>query len=215
MAKSTCGRAEATKGRLIEAASEIFACKGYKDVTIAEISRKAGANIAAVNYHFKNKQTLYREAWKHSFMESIEKHPPDGGVPADAPPEERLRGYINSLISRVTDVGSKEFPIMQKEIANPTGLLEQVVHKTIRPLHVKFEGIVAELLGPNSTPEQARACAISIISQCMNPMLIHQSVMERQGLRITMPRIRNYKAFAPHIVEFSLGGIQALRRKIG
>jgi AcrR family transcriptional regulator len=194
------------------AASEVFAHKGYRDVTIAEISKKAGVNIAAVNYHFKNKETLYRAAWRHSFMESIRNFPPDGGVADDAPPEERLKGYITSLIHRIADKNNMEFPIMQREMANPTGLLEQVIHETIRPLHERAEGIVSELLGPSASREQVLFCAISIISQCTTPILIHRTTIERQGLKSPMPRIKNHKTFARHIVEFSLGGIHALRR---
>jgi len=38
-----------TRQNLLTAASEIFADKGYRDATIAEICERAGTNIAAVN----------------------------------------------------------------------------------------------------------------------------------------------------------------------
>ena len=69
-----------TRKSLLTAASDIFAEKGYWNTTIAEICERAKANIAAVNYHFGDKETLYREAWRHSFRESLKAHPPDGGV---------------------------------------------------------------------------------------------------------------------------------------
>ena len=52
----------ATRKKLLAAAGRVFAEKGYRDATIAEICRLAGTNIAAVNYHFSDKETLYREA---------------------------------------------------------------------------------------------------------------------------------------------------------
>jgi AcrR family transcriptional regulator len=50
-----------TRGRLLDAARAIFADKGFRDATTAEICRRAKATIAAVNYHFGGKERLY---WK-------------------------------------------------------------------------------------------------------------------------------------------------------
>ncbi|MBE0558206.1 MAG: TetR/AcrR family transcriptional regulator, partial [Proteobacteria bacterium] len=112
-----------TRGKLLAAAGEIFAEKGFRNATVAEICLKAGTNVAAVNYHFGSKETLYREAWRHVFAQSMAAHPPDGGVAADAPPEERLRGQVTSLLDRIVDENNREFRIMQREFSNPTGLL--------------------------------------------------------------------------------------------
>jgi AcrR family transcriptional regulator len=60
-----------TSKKLLAAASEVFAQKGYRDATISEICERAGANVAAVNYHFGDKETLYKEAWRHSFSASL------------------------------------------------------------------------------------------------------------------------------------------------
>ena len=50
-----------TKVRLIEAAGEEFAGKGFDATRIRTICDRAGANIAAVNYHFGDKEQLYVE----------------------------------------------------------------------------------------------------------------------------------------------------------
>ncbi len=54
----------ATRKRLLAAAGRVFKEKGYHGATIAEICRVAEANIAAVNYHFSDKETLYLEAMR-------------------------------------------------------------------------------------------------------------------------------------------------------
>ena len=72
--------AEQTRQSLLSAGSAIFSDKGYGDTTIAEICERAKANIAAVNYHFGDKETLYRESWRYAYLKSIETHPPDRGV---------------------------------------------------------------------------------------------------------------------------------------
>ena len=48
-----------TRQRLLEIAGQIFAQRGYARTTSKEICKRAGANIAAVNYHFGGKEGLY------------------------------------------------------------------------------------------------------------------------------------------------------------
>jgi AcrR family transcriptional regulator len=43
-----------TRRRILDAATRQFVVKGYKHVTIREICREARANVAAVNYHFRD-----------------------------------------------------------------------------------------------------------------------------------------------------------------
>jgi len=203
-----------TPKSLLAAASVVFAEKGYRDATIAEICERARANVAAVNYHFGDKETLYKEAWRHSFSESIRVHPPDGGVSDDAPPQERLRGRVAALLRRIADEDNKEFLFVQKELANPTGLLEEVIQEEIRPLHEKMETVVRELLGPHASDTEVRFCVISTISQCVNPMVAVNRRKEKQEGKDGPPGIDDIEAYANHVVKFSLAGIRAIRDEV-
>ncbi|MDD4857470.1 MAG: CerR family C-terminal domain-containing protein [Candidatus Krumholzibacteria bacterium] len=196
---------------LLAAASDVFADKGYRDATIAEICERAGANIAAVNYHFGDKKSLYIETWRHCYSESVKAHPPDGGVNEGAPPEERLRGLIKALLSRITDEDNREFLIVQKERANPTGLLNEVMRRELRPQHDRMEIVVRELLGPGASDMRVEFCGTSIISQCIDPIAAGR--WNNGGRRIpdAPPAINDIEAYGDHIVEFSLAGIEAIR----
>lgn len=199
-----------TPKSLLAAASYVFAEKGFRDATIAEICERAGANIAAVNYHFGNKETLYIEAWRHSFSESIKAHPPDGGISDNASPEERLLGSVEALLYRIADENNKEFLFVQKELANPTGLLDEVMQEELRPLHEKMETLVRELLGPRISEVQVRFCAISIISQCINPMVAIRGRKEKWEGNGGPPGVDDIEAYSNHVVKFSLAGIRAI-----
>src|SRR3954469_3463810 len=48
-----------TRQQLLEVAGQVFAEHGYARATSREICERAGANIAAVNYHFGSKDGLY------------------------------------------------------------------------------------------------------------------------------------------------------------
>lgn len=48
----------ATKQRLVEAAEALFADEGFDRVSVRDITSKAAANVAAVNYHFGSREGL-------------------------------------------------------------------------------------------------------------------------------------------------------------
>ncbi len=200
-----------TRQSLLTAASEVFVERGYRNATVAEICARAGANNAAVNYHFGDKETLYREAWRHSFAESIKAHPPDGGVSESAPAEERLRGRIKAILNRSADQKNKDFLIFQAEMTNPTGLLHEIMKAEMEPLREKTLALMREMLGPHASDEQVRYCEICVVSMCINPMLVRR-VDLRDGQK--PPIIEDINAFAEHVVQFALAGIAAIRSQI-
>jgi TetR/AcrR family transcriptional regulator, regulator of cefoperazone and chloramphenicol sensitivity len=200
-----------TRGKLLAAAGEIFAEKGFRETTIAKICLKAGTNVAAVNYHFGSKEALYREAWRHAFAQSIEAHPPDRGVAADALPEDRLRGQVAALLYRISDPNNREFRIIQREFSNPTGLLSEVMRAEIRPLQQRTEKLVRELLGPQVTEQEVQFCEVGIISQCINPVVVRSRRYPGEENQDGPLRIHDMEAYARHVVSFSLAGIAAVR----
>lgn len=203
-----------TRQRLLRAACDVFAEKGYREATIAEICSRAKANIASVNYHFRDKATLYREAWRNAFIESLKAHPPDGGIGSDAPPEDRLRGLIVALINRISDKNNKEFPIVYRELANPTGLLKEVMEEEIRPIHEKVEGVIRELLGDYASEKEIQFFVISIISQCITPMLAQRFKSETNERRGRLPEIDDIDAYAEHVIRFSLAAIKKIHEEL-
>ncbi|MFZ4714290.1 MAG: TetR/AcrR family transcriptional regulator [Bacteriovoracaceae bacterium] len=57
-----------TKERIIEVATGLFADRGFEGASIREIAKIAEVNLAAVNYHFSNKQNLYHEVLRTGFV---------------------------------------------------------------------------------------------------------------------------------------------------
>lgn len=50
-----------TRKAFIEATGELAAEKGFSNVSVREIANQANGNISGINYHFGNKETLFRE----------------------------------------------------------------------------------------------------------------------------------------------------------
>lgn len=205
--RTTTKRVCPTRDELLEAACRVFAAKGFREATIAEICQRAKANIAAVNYHFRDKETLYVEAWRLAFARSLKAHPPEGGVPADAPPAQRLAGRIASLIRRAGGPDGVEFEIIHKEMANPTGLLAEVMREAIEPLRLGLAGVIRELLGEGAGEQDVELCQMSIRSQCLDPLFARRhrrSGRESGG--------GDLEAVIDHVTRFSLAGIAHVRQ---
>lgn len=205
-----------TRQRLLAAASEVFAQKGFWETTHAEVCGKAKVNTAAVNYHFGSKENLYVEAWKYSFERSIAAHPPDGGVAPEAPVEKRLRGRILAFMHRIADPDNHEIEIMHKEMANPTGLLAEAIQQAIEPMQRRSRSIVQELLGDGASEQQVSFCEMSVMGQCFGPMLhLRRAKMGPGGLRPPGPPFRFcVEDLADHVTQFSLAGIRGIREGV-
>ncbi|MBI5590021.1 MAG: CerR family C-terminal domain-containing protein [Deltaproteobacteria bacterium] len=206
-----------TQARLLKSACEVFAEKGYREATLAEICERANANIAAANYYFRDKATLYAEAWRRSFQRSLEIYPADGNVPPEAPPEERLRGRIQSILQRIADPQSYEFDILYKELVNQTGLLADVMQESIEPIRRGLFVLMRELLGEKASDLQVQLCQMSIRAQCFDLIIREQRRKKAsEGKKITGPPFIDVDVtvLADHILRFSLAGIREMRREI-
>jgi TetR/AcrR family transcriptional regulator, regulator of cefoperazone and chloramphenicol sensitivity len=205
--------AQETRQRLLAAAAEVFAEKGFWEGSHAEICRRARINTAAVNYHFGGKEKLYVEAWRHALAESLRAHPPDGGVGPEAPAAQRLRGRILAFMQRLADPNNHEIEIMHREMANPTGLLTEIVPSALEPERQAFRSIVRELLGNEASEQQVTFCEMSLMGQCFGPMLhLRQTRLGSNLPRPPGPPLAfGVEELAEHVIRFSLGGIGAVR----
>ncbi|HCC53712.1 MAG TPA: DUF1956 domain-containing protein [Desulfobulbaceae bacterium] len=202
-----------TRQNLLVAAGKIFANKGFREATIAEICQQAGANTAAISYHFGSKEALYVESWRYAFTQSLSLYPPDGGISAQAPVAERLRGRILSIMRRIVDPQSHDFDIFHKELASPTGLLTKAIQESAEPIFKGLTLLVGELLDKDYQEYEVRLCAMSIRAQCFGPLLHARRRKTAQGIPITdlEPLLEDVEQLADHVTRFSLAGIRALR----
>jgi TetR/AcrR family transcriptional regulator, regulator of cefoperazone and chloramphenicol sensitivity len=160
---------DATRHQLLEAAGAVFAETGFRAATVREICRRARANIAAVNYHFGDKEMLYAEVLRHSQQKAVEKYPPLLDVGPDAAPEKKLRAFVLSLLLRIFDKGATAWhgKLMSREMIEPTAALDSLVEERIRPMAAHLQKIIAEILGCPPKDERVRLCSFSVVSQCV------------------------------------------------
>ena len=118
----------------MEAAGEVFAAQGFHNATIRQICERAEANVAAVNYHFRDKAELYDAVLQYSHC-AAEAAFAAQQPPADAAPQERLRWYIRSTMFRTLDEGRPAWhgKLMTREMSEPSEALDKLVKVSFMP----------------------------------------------------------------------------------
>jgi AcrR family transcriptional regulator len=56
-----------TKARILAAAEEAFAARGFEGASTREIAARAGVNISSLHYHWESKETLYVAVFRNVF----------------------------------------------------------------------------------------------------------------------------------------------------
>jgi len=204
-----------TRERLLAAAGEIFAERGFKAATVREIAARAGANAAALNYYYRDKDGLYLAVLDDLLRTGFEKYPPDLGLGPRPTGAQRLAAFVRSFLLCFLDEdcwGGYEGKgrLLAKEIADPSPVLSSLVEKHLTPRKEALFAVVRDLLGPGADPETALLCALSVAGQCLH-YVYARPIFER--LRLPLGRGRDWiKRLAAHVAAFSLAGIRAAAR---
>jgi len=204
-------QAEGTRERLLEAAGKVFAEKGFRATTVRGVCKKAGANIAAVNYHFGGKNKLYAAVLSSIVRYAMTKYPPDLGQAEAETPEERLYAFVRGFLLRVLDPDQPAWhrKLLAIEMAQPSDAMRSAIESGIRQGHRLLHDILVELLGPRAGDECIDLCIASIAGQCL---------FYQRG-RHMISRVLRHIEFTPdgvdklarHIAKFSLNGVHGPR----
>lgn len=208
--------AQETCSRLLDAASRVFAAKGFIESTVSEICQLAQTNIASVNYHFGTKEQLYTESWRYAFNAGIEKYPMEQGFKEAKNATEKLRLIIQTIIRRISDPDSLEFQYINREMINPTGLLKEILQKEIMPQQLIVKKVLMELLEISDAQKHQQIlkyCHASIISQCLHALKT-KTFFDNDQKNPHPMFIQNFDEYAIHIWEFSLAGIKNIKKKL-
>jgi AcrR family transcriptional regulator len=205
---------DATRRRILAAAGDLFAERGFLATTMREIAQRARVNLAAAHYHFGSKQALYLEVVRGVFDELEKRLAARGASPGPSLDRlsrdelvEMLRRRVEAMLETVLDASSIHGAIMQREMADPSDALPVIVKQFIDPQRRAMDRLVARL-EPKLSPADVERCTRSLVGQAFF-YLTH-----RPALLLLMGRSRYPRGFtreaAEHITAFSLGGLEKI-----
>ena len=203
---------ENTRDKILNAAGEVFAEQGFEGATVRAITERAGVNVAAVNYHFRDKAELYTRvvvdacSVRAAYREAI----------AEAPdsPDARLRSLIYHFLEYLLDPARPGWKrrLMAREMANPTTALDELVKNNIQPLRDEFLiPTLRELTGGCFSRRQLSYIGSSIMGQCLY-FLQSQPIIDRLNPDFKIGK-GEIAEIAEHITRFSLAAVTELTRQ--
>jgi TetR/AcrR family transcriptional regulator, regulator of cefoperazone and chloramphenicol sensitivity len=157
-----------TKARLLQAAGEEFAEKGFECARIRAICDRAQANVAAVNYHFGDKEQLYVQAVLEAHRCGIEGG--EAGEDEAGEPAEQLRSFIRHFLGRVLSLHDPDdwrHRLVIREMLHPTSASDVLIREAIRPRFERLVGILRRFC-PDADDRKMHALAFSVIGQCLH-----------------------------------------------
>lgn len=177
------------KERLVAAARELFAEKGFHATSVRDIAGKAGVNVSMVSYYFGGKEQLYTTIVRE-FADRIGSLFSEGTV-RGLTPHERVRHYARSVMTLHLD-NPQLACILHHEMTSPTpvldGLQEELFPKIFGFLFETFqEGIRNETFRADLDPAAMCYSLASLVNfYHFQKALIHRMnpAFHREGAEI-------------------------------
>lgn len=198
-----------TRTRLLDVATQVFAEAGYYATTIRDIARRAGTNVAAVNYHFGDKLGLYTEILETRIAPAERTAPVRQALELDGPPEMVLRQAIKAMAHTVCSEQDRDLRmrVIMHELAQPSPAIDHVINKMSRPLYDRFRKLIGRMIGLPIDHEKTRLCTHSVIGQIVHYAHARPFVARLWPEQKMTPK--QLDRIADHIADFSLAYLRA------
>ncbi len=203
---------QSTRERLLEVAGQVFADKGFDAATGKEICKRAGANAAAVVYHFGGMDALYAAVLVEARNRLVSTELLAATVAGKRDPKEKLKALMTLLVARLLGPASQSWAarVIGREILAPSTARTDLIEKEMQGRSEIMRTLVSELTGlPPDHPAVARG-AISIIGPCLLLLIANRRRLERAFPTLKLQD--SVEDLANHMTEFTLGGLAAIAR---
>lgn len=170
-------RGAETRARLIVAALEIFGRQGFEAASTREIARRAGANLAAIVYHFGGKEGLHRAVAEHVTAEIGRRIGPMAAAAAEelgraAPDKTAARRLLQQIVEAhlATMLGVSEAEawahFIVREQMGPSPVLD-IIAGFMEPIHVLVRRLVAILIDRPAESDEVGFRVFTMIGQVL------------------------------------------------
>ena len=128
--------------RLLRAARKLFADKGLAGTSIRDLAQEAGVNVAAVNYHFGDKEQLYLETLRFCYRSCGALNERGNQILQRAINEgtrqaalDGIREYVRELMQALffSEDARLQAKLLFREMSDPSPALDVIIKEFIAP----------------------------------------------------------------------------------
>lgn len=204
-----------TRDRILRAASDLFATTGFNGTTLREITERADANLAAVNYYFRSKDDLILSTIEEAVRPLVAARMKalqdclERAMPSIPTVDQLAEALVGPLLTFSRGENRNRLLLLMQIRSEPEGEHNAVVVKHFSPLHELFVNSLKVVLPQLSKSE------IAFRYDCARGATL-QSLVELAPARklVTMPqhersKLDTDKRRQAALVRFVSAGFQA------
>lgn len=201
-----------TQINLLRSAEQEFAERGFHGASIREITRRAGANIAAVNYHFGSKESLFIEmirhrvepinTLRHALLEDALAEAGGSPLPVRKLVDILIRPLAEAYLAGAKDKSNQHFMrAIGRGMAEDTKFMAILHRDVLAELLATFRKELARSL--ENIPDETVNLCFAYLASTVNGAMQQQGKEEPAQLACHFPD-------ADSLVLFISGGIEAI-----
>lgn len=201
----------ATRQQLLEAAGQVFAEHGYAKATSKEICTRAGANVAAVNYHFGGKDELYAAVLEEAHARLVSVETMAAAAQSRIDPRQKLRMLLTRIFGEVVkrDKAAWELRVLSRELLSQSPMMTPMINHQVAPKAKIMRAVLAEIM---DLPPEHPTVSCTVLN-VMGPVLLMLIASRTLQQKVAPNLDLDPASLADHMVVYALAGMQAVARK--
>ena len=195
-----------TQGKILDTAERLFGDQGYAGTSLRQIIAAAGVNLAAIHYHFGNKEELLdhlvmRKAGPVNAerLALLDGYEAEAGA-APVPVEKLLQAFLEPPLGRIKE--SPDFAKLMGRLYGE-GLMPLIVEKHFQPMVSRFLAAFSRALPRLS--EQELAMRLQFMVGAMSHTMLFALQSKLPGYQVST----DGTLLLRELVAFVIGGLRA------
>ena len=190
-----------TVARIVDAATELFAQRGFAAVSVKEVAQAAEVNVALISYYFGGKEKLYGYVIEQQF-EPIMKILDSLCDEPISPLDKVIRfADLLSAINRDCDYGER---LIYSELNKPTACFASIVHSNITKLHgflrdCIIQAIASGQLRDDLDPDYSAMALVNIVH--------FDSISRHFSRKLLQEKSRQDEGYVAQALDIYLNGV--------